>query len=457
MSNIRKIIKEQKSLDNLIAEPFTVPAPGAGYIPNQIRSIYNVTPVINSSRVNVTIIVAYHYSNLKNDFNTFCSNFSTETVTLTPGTLVQIAYDSNQNPYICDNNGIPSETTTAGVNAIRGTFQESPASWGKEACLNSQWVYAMNPSSNITVREAYSSSISDLRAAMVDATASNADIIVMPFGTFESGNIKTAYTSFDSALFQSLSKCYLASTGDLKSVNWPASSNSVLACGGTTLNSESTSSSPYTSRSSETYWSSTDPSTSGGGTGVSIVYRPAPSYQTSIATQNGNNGRYIPDISAIADPNTGVQIYYSGSILNINGGSGNTNYTTQAQVNLYTANTNFPSTIVAGGTSASTAIIAGMLSNVIQARKQSTLRSLTTSSAAFSSANSITYSRYNLQKILYTIGGTAASTSGVYSTSSYAANIYNCSNATSYDTQTGLGAINCNNLVNTITTTSAFR
>lgn len=452
MSNIRKIIKEQKSLDNLIAEPFNVSAPGTGYIPDQIRSIYNVMPVVNSRSVNVTIIVAYHYPNLKSDFNTFCNNFSTKTVMLKPGTLIQIAYDSKQNPYICDNNGIPSKTTTAGVNAIQGTFQQSPESWGKEACLNSQWVYALNPSSIITVREAYSSSINDLRAAMVDATASNADIIVMPFGTFESGNIKTAYTSFDGALFQSLSKCYLASTGDLKSVNWPASSNCVLACGGTTLNSTSTTSSPYTSRSSETYWSSTVPSTSGGGTGVSIVYIPAPSYQKTIATKNKNNGRYIPDISAIADPSTGVQIYYSGSKLNINGGSGNTNYTTQAQVNLYTINTDFPSTIVAGGTSASTAIIAGMLSNVIQARKQSSLRSLTTSSAAFLSKNFSIYSKYSLQNILYTIGGTASNSIGVYTSNSYAANIYNCSNTTSYNRQTGLGAINCNTLVNTIIT-----
>jgi subtilase family serine protease len=456
MSNIRKIIKEQKSLDNVIAEPFNVTAPGTGYIPDQIRSIYNVTPVTptNSTTpiVNVTIIVGYHYPNLKNDFNTFCSIFSTKTVILKPGTLIQIAYDSKQNPYLCDNNGTPSKTTTAGSNATQGTFQQSPASWAKEACLNSQWVYAMNPSSIITVREAYSSSINDLRAAMIDATASNADIIVMPFGTFESGNIKTAYTSFDAAIFQSLSKCYLASTGDLKSVNWPASSNCVLACGGTTLNSSSTSSSPYTTRSSETYWTSPAPSTSGGGTGVSIVYTPAPSYQTTIATKNKNNGRYIPDVSAIADPNTGVQIYYSGSKLNINGGSGNTNYTTQAQMNLYTINKNFPSTIVAGGTSASTAVIAGILSNIIQARKNSSLRSLTTSSAAFLSANYNTYSKYNLQNILYTICGTASNPSGVYSASSYAANIYNCSNTTSYNTQTGLGAINCNTLVNTIKT-----
>jgi hypothetical protein len=283
MSNIRKLIKEQKSLDDNVAMPFNVSAPGTGYIPSQIRSIYNVTPVAstNSTSVNITIIVAYHYANLQKDFNSYCTTFSTKTVPLKAGTLKQIAYDSNGNPYSCDTNGTPLKVTTAGVNAKQGTFQTSPASWAKEACLNSQWAYAMNPNAIITVREAYSDSIGNLRAAMVDATVSNADIIIMPFGTFESGTIKIAYTSYDAALFQSLSKCYLASTGDLKSVNWPASSNCVLACGGTTLNSSSTGSSPYTSRSSETYWSSS--STSGGGTGTSKVYIPAPSYQKNIA------------------------------------------------------------------------------------------------------------------------------------------------------------------------------
>jgi len=444
MSNIRKLIQEQKSLDDKVAEPFNLTAPGAGYTPAQIRSIYNVTPVARSPssrpRVNITIIVAYHYANLKRDFDSFCTNFGTTNVPLPSGTLIQIAYGSNNVPYICNSNGTPSTTSTAGVNATQTTFTASPASWAKEACLNSQWAYAMNPNAIITVREAYSDSVGNLRQAMVDATASNADIIVMPFGTFENNNISLSYTSIDTAAFQNTSKCYLASTGDLKSVNWPASSNCILACGGTTLDSAS----PYTTRSSEIYW--TTSSTSGGGKGVSTIYN-LPTYQTGLA-----NKRSIPDVSAIANPATGVQIYYSGSNLNINGGSGNTDYTTQATINGYTGSqTAFYTTIVAGGTSASTAVIAGILSNVIQRRKNLSLtNSISTASAALDSNDG----KYSLQRQLYAIYRTSGSSTGTSSAASYATNIYNCSNSTSYSTDTGLGVINCNNLVTTLTTGS---
>jgi hypothetical protein len=295
----------------------------------------------------------------------------------------------------------------------------------------------MNPNAIITVREAYSDSVGNLRQAMVDATASNADIIVMPFGTFENNSISLSYTNIDAAVFQSTSKCYLASTGDLESVNWPASSNCILACGGTTLDSAS----PYTTRSSEIYWTSS--STSGGGKGVSTIYN-LPTYQTGLA-----NKRSIPDVSAIANPATGVQIYYSGSKLNINGGSGNTDYTTQQQINNYNMEA-FYTTIVAGGTSASTAVIAGILSNVIQRRKNLTLNPISTASPALDSDDG----KYSLQRQLYAIYRTGTSSTGTSSAASYATNIYNCSDSTSYDTDTGLGVINCNNLVTTLTTGS---
>jgi subtilase family serine protease len=48
------------------------------YNPSQIKTAYNVvTPTIASGHRNtiITVIVAYHYPNLQQDFNTFCTTF----------------------------------------------------------------------------------------------------------------------------------------------------------------------------------------------------------------------------------------------------------------------------------------------------------------------------------------------------------------------------------------------
>ena len=44
--------------------------------PLDVRRAYNVTPVAplaGKKQVVITIVIPYHYANLQNDFNTFCS------------------------------------------------------------------------------------------------------------------------------------------------------------------------------------------------------------------------------------------------------------------------------------------------------------------------------------------------------------------------------------------------
>jgi subtilase family serine protease len=93
---------------------------------------------------------------------------------------------------------------------------------------------------------------------------------------------------------------FTASSGDNGAgVEWPAASPYVVAVGGTSLYLDSNG-----NRSSEVAWS-------GSGGGSSSVYS-EPGYQSGWQT---SNRRGVPDVSFLADPNTGVLVYDS-----VNGG-----------------------------------------------------------------------------------------------------------------------------------------
>jgi subtilase family serine protease len=244
--------------------------PFSGYTPNQLKSIYNVPTITKSGKtrkVSITIIIAYHYPNLKNDFNKFCSLNG-----LPPYNLNVVSFGSSVN------------------NA-----------WSQEECLDVQWAYAMNPNANIRVIEAKSSNSNHLLHAV--EYASNplngiTDIISMSWGSNEFGKIQIAYDSY----FSNTNICYLAASGDTNSVSWPATSPNVLACGGTTLNSSSPN---FSTRTSEVTWMSA-------GCGVSTVYS-KPSYQVGVPNLNSYTKRCIPDLSGISNPSRGVQVIYNGN------------------------------------------------------------------------------------------------------------------------------------------------
>src|SRR5207249_11726854 len=102
--------------------------------------------------------------------------------------------------------------------------------------------------------------------------------------------------SFSDYHFNVAGVSFIASSGDSgTSVSYPAASPYVVSVGGTTLNVDGSG-----NVQSETAWS-------GSGGGVSSQ-ESAPSYQSGF---NSNSGRGVPDVSYVADPNTGVSIYDS--------------------------------------------------------------------------------------------------------------------------------------------------
>jgi subtilase family serine protease len=190
--------------------------------------------------------------------------------------------------------GLPSCTTANGcfrkVNQTGGTtYPAGNVGWGQEIALDVDMVSAACPNCKILLVEANSSNFNDLLTA-IDYAAANANYISNSWGTDEVSGIAT----FESRLNKP-GKVLTFSTGDNGfGVSYPASSQYVVAVGGTSLHLDS-----LGNRSSESAWS-------GAGSGCS-AYISKPAWQTD----SGCTKRAVADVSAVADPNTGVAVYTS--------------------------------------------------------------------------------------------------------------------------------------------------
>jgi subtilase family serine protease len=173
-----------------------------------------------------------------------------------------------------------------------GRLPRANAGWAQEISLDVDMASAICPTCRILLVEAKSASFSDLGTAENRAAALGAAVISNSFG----GNEFSGEVSADSQYFKPRSIPVTVSSGDSGyGVEYPASSANVIAVGGTTLTNNG-------GTWSETAWS-------GAGSGCS-AYVAKPSWQT--ATTNCAK-RAVADVSAIADPATGVAVYDSTS------------------------------------------------------------------------------------------------------------------------------------------------
>jgi hypothetical protein len=210
------------------------------------------------------------------------------------------------------------------VNQTGGTtYPAASRSWAREIALDVEYAHAMAPGANILLVEANSNSSTDLDTAVRYAANHGAAAVSMSYGGPEySGELAE-----DSVFFHT-GVTYLSATGDNGAPgNYQAFSPYVVAVGGTSLFLDSQSG--YVS---ESGWS-------GSGGGISR-FENQPAYQSGIVTQSSTR-RTTPDVSFVADPNTGVLVY------DTYGGSG-----------LYGT----------GGTSAATPIMAGVVAIIDQGR-----------------------------------------------------------------------------------------
>src|ERR1039457_6486395 len=213
----------------------------------------------------IAIIDAYGSSSIQNDLNTFCSDFGIAPATVT------IAYPQ----------GKPL----------------SNAGWAEETSLDVELAHAIAPGAKIVLVAAKSASYTDLLGAVDYAVnAVHANVVSMSWGGSES-SAETG-NGYDSH-FNVPGVTFVASAGDSgEGVEWPAASPYVVGVGGTSLYLN-----PDNSYSSESAWS--------GSAGGISAYESAPSWQSPWS---GLLKRGVPDVSYLADPNTGVLVVYKGGL-----------------------------------------------------------------------------------------------------------------------------------------------
>jgi subtilase family serine protease len=228
----------------------------------------NVVKVVASggSRA-IALVDAYNYPNALADLTVFSAQFGLPAPT---ASNFQVVFASGRQP--------PGD-----------------AGWELEMALDIEMAHAMAPNAKIYLVEAASNSNADLLTAVDKAAqlvaAAGGGQVSMSWG----GPEFSSETSYDSHFIKT-GVTFFASSGDAPGVGWPSASANVVSVGGTSL-ARHLSSLAFLHHAS---WADA-------GGGVS-AYVARPSYQAAIAGIVGA-WRGTPDISAIADPNTGVWVY----------------------------------------------------------------------------------------------------------------------------------------------------
>ena len=194
--------------------------------------------------------------------------------------------------------GLPACTTANGcfkkIDQRGGTSYPPPdAGWAGEIALDIDMVSAICPTCEILLVEADDNYTDNLGTAVNQAVSQGAKFVSNSYGGSEGSDEGQA----DDAYFHHDGVAITASSGDDGyGASYPAASPYVTSVGGTSLAKDASASRGW----AESTWN-------GAGSGCS-AYETKPSFQKDT----GCARRTIADVSAVADPNTGVAVYNGG-------------------------------------------------------------------------------------------------------------------------------------------------
>ncbi|HTJ69903.1 MAG TPA: S53 family peptidase [Actinospica sp.] len=234
----------------------------SGYGPADLQSAYNLPSATAGSGQTVAIVDAYDDPTAESDLGVYRAQY-----------------------------GLPACTTANGcfkkVNQTGATsYPRKNGGWAQEISLDLDMVSATCPNCHIILVEATSSSFANLGAAENEAASLHPSSISNSYGGSDTSDAAEPYYNHPGIAIT-------ASSGDGGyGVEFPASSFYVTGVGGTSLTRSG-------SNWSQTAWS-------GAGSGCS-TQNPQITGQASANT--GCSTRAVADVSAVADPNTGVAVY----------------------------------------------------------------------------------------------------------------------------------------------------
>lgn len=254
---------------------FLVSKSPAGFSPADLRNAYNLSGRASGNPI-VAIVDAYDDPTIKNDLDVYSKRFGLPVLPT------------------CKNDIAKSSVPCFQKISQRGTsaLPKANGGWAVEIALDVETVHAICENCSILLVEATSPNMDNLMASVDAAVKAGAIAVSNSYGGPEFSGEK----NFDSH-FNHPGIAFTVSSGDSGyGVEYPAASPFVTAVGGTSL---------YLGADGkykkEDAWS-------GAGSGCS-QFEPKPSWQTDAKCA----GRTVADVSAVADPATGMAIYTTTS------------------------------------------------------------------------------------------------------------------------------------------------
>ncbi len=261
------VVKNPGLMPNGVLHPAAGPA---GYWPKDIHAAYKIPSNLGTNAI--AVVGAFDNPTALTDFQTFSNQFGLPT-------------ETSSNPTSSSNKHFQ-------VVYAQGSQPQTDAGWAGETSLDIEWTHAMAPNAKIFLVEANDNGFSNLYGAVTVAHGlPNVKIVSMSWG----GDEDSSELSQDQT-FNVSGVVFFASSGDIGGAqSYPAESPYVVGVGGTHLVLDS-----QDNVIEETAWSD-----AGGGPSA---FEPRPAYQNGISNIIGAV-RGCPDISAVADPDTGVAVF----------------------------------------------------------------------------------------------------------------------------------------------------
>jgi subtilase family serine protease len=250
-------------------------APGnlpTGYGPADITSAYNL-PDTGAGQT-IAIVDAYDDPNAEADLATYRSTYGLPPCTTANGCFRKVNQQGAASPLPSPDSG-----------------------WGVEISLDLDMVSAACPKCHILLVEANSESVADLGPSVDTAVSLGANVVSNSYGSRGEFSGEQDFNGY----YHHPHVPIVVATGDygygngaqfINSIAYPAAAKNVIAVGGTSLTKDSSSARGWT----ESAWS--------GSTSGCSAYIDKPSWQKDKLCDM----RTIADISAVADPNTGVAV-----------------------------------------------------------------------------------------------------------------------------------------------------
>jgi subtilase family serine protease len=255
-----------------------------------------LTPVVKTTglhkNVTVAIVDAFDDATIYQDLTTYSQTFGLPVLPQCSSTVKTSCFQKV-------NQGAPAGSAVA-------------SGWDVEIALDVETVHAICENCKIVLVEGSSDSLISILAAENNAEG-RASIVSNSFGSYGEDGSQGVFDTF----FNAPGKAIVVASGDSGyGVSWPASLNTVIAVGGTSLTLGANN-----SYASETVWGPDGTHNWGSGSGcasgvvsglASVAAQPFQAAVANYANTGCGSFRGDNDVAANADPHTGSAIYASG-------------------------------------------------------------------------------------------------------------------------------------------------